>query len=399
MERILSVTELNDYIAGSMAHDPLLRQVCLWGEMSNFRITQAGHAYFSLKDEEAVISCVCFRSALQTLEELPFDGQRVQVRGYVSVYTRSGQMQFYVQDMVAMGWGQLHERFEALKAELAEQGYFAPERKRPLPAFPRRIGIVTSPTGAVLHDIAQVAWRRNPAQPLLLFPAKVQGRGAAAELAQGIAALDAVEDVDVIIVARGGGSLEDLWAMNERELAEAIDCCQTPVISAVGHETDFSIADFVADLRAPTPSAAAELVTPMAAHTRQHLEGLWQRMEQAAQALWRQKQQRLASALMGAGFFRAERTLEDCWQRLDHGMQRLDRAAATDLPQRQRTLDMLAMRLENAGPHSMLSRGYAVVQREGELILSAAQLRPGDTLALRFADGSVTICVETVHPH
>lgn len=388
MDRILTISQLNDYITGTMAHDPILRNLSLRGEISNMRITSSGHAYFALKDEEALIACVCFASALAPLSFSPMDGDHVTAHGYISVYARSGQMQFYTQNMEREGQGQLFERFERTKAELAAKGYFAEDRKRTIPAFPRCIGIVTSPTGAVLRDIQNVSWRRNPSQHLLLCPAKVQGDKAAAEIARGIAMLNTIESVDVIIIARGGGSLEDLWAFNEIPVAEAIYASEKPVVSAVGHETDFSIADMVADLRAPTPSAAAELVTPRVDSALLEWERLRDRLNRSMARSLEDRHMALALLARSDGMARPKRQLENGWQRLDSAEEKVRAKIEMGIRERNAVLTTLALRLELSGPNSLLERGYALVQKEdGQVVRSGANLRRGEKILLRFARG------------
>ncbi len=374
-----------------MAHDPLLRNVRIWGEVSNIRVTRSGHAYFSLKDETAIIQCVCFQSALDMLSVLPQDGQNVHAAGYVSIYPRSGQMQLYVQDMEPVGMGQLFERFEVLKEELAARGYFDPLRKHVIPPHPRRIGIITSPSGAVLHDIAQVAWRRNPGQALCLAPVKVQGSGAAEEIATAIEGFNQIDDIDVIIVARGGGSLEDLWAFNEPIVAEAIFQSDTPVISAVGHETDFSIADFVADLRAPTPSAAAELSTPLIEHDQLALNALVERLQGAMRRLIDTKERQRRDWKNRLLFQRPLPQLNQQHRRIDGLAEKIDALARNALADRQRKLDTLRIRLESMGPTSLLEKGYALVRQGGNVIRSVRDIRQDTPLELRFVDGTATL--------
>ena len=260
---LVSVTQLNEYVRRTLASDPMLRGLSLRGEISNFKRHTSGHLYFSLKDENARIACVMFRQHAFGLRMQPRDGMRVVLDGAVSLYAQGGQYQFYAESMRPDGVGDLYLRFEQLKAELEREGLFDPSLKKPLPLLPRTVGVVTSPTGAAVRDIVSVSSRRNPGVHLLLCPASVQGDSAAGEIVRAIKTLDRLPEVDVIIVGRGGGSIEELWAFNEEAVARAIFACRTPVVSAVGHETDFTIADFVADLRAPTPSAAAERAVPV----------------------------------------------------------------------------------------------------------------------------------------
>lgn len=293
---MLTVSQLNEYVRRSLASDPMLHGLCLRGELSNFKRHTSGHWYFTLKDEEAAINCAMFRQAAMGVRFRPENGQRVRLFGSVGLYARTGAYQFYADAMEPDGLGELYLRFEALKQKLAAEGLFDPSLKKPLPLLPRGVGIVTSRTGAVVHDIARVSWRRYPGMPLYLCPVKVQGEGAAAEIAAAIRLLDGFEGAEVIIVGRGGGSMEDLWAFNEEVVARAIARCHTPVVSAVGHETDVTIADFVADVRAPTPSAAAELAVPERGALLEAEQSLLRRMNAAFSHQLAQKGLRLAAA-------------------------------------------------------------------------------------------------------
>ena len=260
--KVYPVSAVNRYVKQLLQQDMILSGLWVSGEISNFKRHSSGHLYFTLKDREGSIAAVMFASDARNLSFRPQDGQQVQVQGYISLYEKTGQYQLYVRQMEQQGSGQLYQAFEALKQKLQAQGLFDEQRKKPIPAFPEKIGIVTSPTGAAVRDMIQIARRRYPGVQLVLYPAIVQGVDAAPTIVKGIRRLDRMPEVDVIIVGRGGGSIEDLWPFNEEMVAMAIAEAQTPIVSAVGHETDFTIADFVADLRAPTPSAAAELAVP-----------------------------------------------------------------------------------------------------------------------------------------
>ena len=255
----LTVSQLGEYIRRMLQLDPMLHGIELKGEISNLKFHQTGSVFFTLKDEQSAISCVMYASDAARLQVMPFEGMRAVVSGSVGYYVKGGQLQFYAGSLRADGVGVLYERLMALKTQLAQEGLFDRERKRPMPAFPDTIGVVTSPTGAVIHDIMNVSLRRNPAVRILLCPVRVQGVGAADEVVQAIGLLEKIDSVSVIVVARGGGSMEDLWTFNEEAVVRAVAACGKPVVSAVGHETDTTIIDYVSDLRAPTPSAAAEL--------------------------------------------------------------------------------------------------------------------------------------------
>ena len=356
----LTVSQLNEYVRRSLASDPMLHGLCLTGELSNFKRHTSGHWYFTLKDEEAAINCAMFRQAAMGVRFRPENGQRVRLFGSVGLYARTGAYQFYADAMEPDGLGELYLRFEALKQKLAAEGLFDPSLKKPLPLLPRGVGIVTSRTGAVVHDIARVSWRRYPGMPLYLCPVKVQGEGAAAEIAAAIRLLDGFEGAEVIIVGRGGGSMEDLWAFNEEVVARAIARCHTPVVSAVGHETDVTIADFVADVRAPTPSAAAEL-----AQKGLRLAAAQKRLEAQSPAGARERAAaRLAAALAA-----------------------MDAAMRRALTAREHALRQAALRLSAAGPVETMRRGYAVVLSGGKAVHTTQALQVGDALQIVLADG------------
>lgn len=392
----LSVTQLNEYVRRALASDPMLHNLCITGELSNLKRHSSGHWYFTLKDDEAAVNCAMFRQSALGLRFRPENGQRVRLFGSVGLYTKTGSYQFYVDAMEPDGLGELYLQFEALKRRLSAEGLFEESRKKPLPLLPVGVGIVTSKTGAVVHDIARVSWRRYPNMPLFLYPVKVQGDGAAQEIAQAVAVLDRMPQVDVIIVGRGGGSMEDLWAFNEECVARAIAACQTPVVSAVGHETDFTIADFVADLRAPTPSAAAELAVPEKAAL---LDGLCQLQERQANALIYQiaqkriqlqkAQQKLAAASPNQRRERMRSALHSLQLRMQHGM-----SAAMEKKRVQ--LSGAVLRMRSSGPIETMNRGYAAVMSGDTLVRTASQLQQGDHLTLWLADGKAHTTVDAV---
>ncbi len=364
----------------------------LWveGEVSNFVAHGSGHFYFSLKDPDAQLRCVMFRRANQRLRFRPEDGAKVAAFGQITVYPPSGQYQLIVERMLALGEGDLRAAFEALKRRLAEEGLFDAAHKRPLPAYPRRVGVVTSPTGAAIRDIVHVLRRRWPAIEITLRPVRVQGEGAAAEIAGGIRDMCRYSESDVLIVGRGGGSLEDLWAFNEEEVARAIFAATVPVISAVGHEIDTTIADFVADVRAPTPSAAAEL----AVRDREDvLRGAGQWVRHSGQQVAR----RLAEMRLRVEAARRGRALQSPLDRLRQESQRADelfdratRALRSRVAQlRDRTRHMEAQ-IEALSPAGVLDRGYALAyDAAGRILRSAADARPGDRLRVRLARGAL----------
>ncbi|MDD3334151.1 MAG: exodeoxyribonuclease VII large subunit [Eubacteriales bacterium] len=393
---VLSVTQLNEYVRKTLAGDPMLRQICLSGELSNFKRHVSGHWYFSLKDEDAAINCAMFRQAASGVRFSPENGMHVKLFGSVGLYSKTGSYQFYADMMEEEGLGELYLRFEALKRRLAEDGLFDPAQKKPLPLLPRGIGIITSKTGAVVHDIAQVAWRRNPSIPLFLCPVKVQGESAANEIAAAIRLVDQLPEVDVIIVGRGGGSMEDLWPFNEERVALAIAACHTPVISAVGHETDFTIADFVADLRAPTPSAAAELCVPTRESLLNELQSLQKAMEQTAVAALSRHQLRLAqvqSRLLGSA---PDRRLEKQWSELNLLRERIIGVVAAKHDALQNRVERARLRLSTASPMETMKRGYSVALKNGKALKSIGEAEMGDRLQLRLWDGSLLTTVQEI---
>ena len=412
----LTVSQLNEYVRRSLASDPMLRSICLTGEISNIKRHASGHWYFTLKDEEAAINCAMFRQSAVAVRFRPENGQRVRLFGSVGLYSKTGSYQFYAEMMEPDGVGDLYLQFEALKQKLAAEGMFDAALKMPIPLFPKGVGIVTSKTGAVVHDIARVSWRRFPGMPLFLCPVRVQGEGAAQEIAQGIGLLDTMPEVDVIIVGRGGGSMEDLWAFNEEKLARAIARCRTPVISAVGHETDFTIADFVADLRAATPSAAAELAVPELSVLEDSITLLGDRMEHAlVQSIDRKKLQlsqlenRMSAASpiqrrerMSARLVMAVNRMDAAWQRalaqkverLNLLEARLEPMACAALLKSRHRLERAETRLRASGPMETMKRGYAVITRNGKLVRHVKSLAAGDGLLIRMTDGEIRATVD-----
>ena len=436
--RVYSVTSLTATLKKLLVGN--FPDVKVEGEVSNARHYRSGHWYFTLKDENAEISCVCFRQDALYLRAKPRDGQAVVARGRISVYEKKGAYQLYVNALEELGAGALQERFERLKARLSAEGLFDEGRKRPLPPLPRRIGIVTSPSGAVIADMLKVLERRYRGLKIRLFPTAVQGEGAAKQIADGLRFFSERPWADVVIVGRGGGSLEDLWPFNEEVVARAIAASDVPVVSAVGHQTDFTIADFVADLRAPTPSAAAELVVPEAEAILQTLAGSEGRLARAMQA----RLARLKARVLESSLHRAARHVEhrvgQAGQRLDDSSQRLHEAerirlsalrtrleqadrklAGLDLrvrlarrsqrvsevtqrlfpalrrvlDQRAHRLDSLQVRLHGLSPVAILERGYAIVQdTDGIAIRGAGQVEVGDPLTVRLHKGRLGVRVE-----
>jgi exodeoxyribonuclease VII large subunit len=369
-------------------------QVLVEGEISNFSVPASGHFYFSLKDESAQLRAVMFRTQARLLPFRPENGMRVILSGRVSLYPQRGEVQLVAEKLEPRGIGSLQVAFEQLKSKLAGEGLFAEARKRPLPMFPRTVGVVTSATGAAIHDIVNVLRRRGAGLRVVLRPVRVQGEGAAAEIAEAIADHNRLAAADVLIVGRGGGSLEDLWAFNEEAVARAIHASAIPVISAVGHEVDTTIADFVADLRAPTPSAAAELVARSRLELERHLDHLSQRLAgqmQGRLALLDERVQGLTRRL------RSPRQQLLLWQQRHADLvRRLDRSMARRQQETEVRLGTLAGRLDLLSPLRTLERGYAIAlaEKTGKAVLDAGTLARGDRLQLRFARGRARATVE-----
>ena len=389
----LSVTQLNEYLKMVLDGDRVLSNVFVRGEISNFKLYSSGHAYFTLKDDAGQLKSVIFRSYCSRLIFKPEDGMRVIAHGRVSVYESSGQYQLYVDDLQPDGAGSLAMRFEQLKRKLAAEGLFDESRKRPLPPMPRRIGVITSPSGAAVHDIINVLGRRFPAAEMILYPSEVQGAQAPAQLISGVEFFSMTGLVDVIILGRGGGSAEDLWAFNDEYLARAVASCTVPVISAVGHESDFTICDFVADRRAPTPSAAAELAVPDMGEILRSLNAARTGLQLLMQKRIAQEKRYLGQLTASRVFTRPEQMLDNFRMRLDEKETNLNRAIGQKLLQKQQITASVAGKLEALNPLSILSRGYATVSREGLSITSVKQIKENDALDIRMADGSVTATV------
>ncbi len=385
----LTVEELNEYVRKSLAGDPMLRGILLRGEISNFKRHVSGHLYFTLKDEKSAIQCAMFRTSAMGLGFRPADGMKVILRGSVGLYVKSGSYQFYAEGMEEEGLGEIHLRMEALKKKLQAEGLFDASLKKPLPLLPRGVGIATSKTGAVIHDITRVGWRRHPGIPFYLYPVQVQGEGAAREIAHAVQVLDKLDAVDVIIVARGGGSLEDLWQFNEEVLARAIFNCRKPVVSAVGHETDFSISDFVADLRAPTPSAAAELVVPQRDALLYEIGKLQSRMRRACEMTLTGHTARLSGLAARVARQTPQRQLSVIAERVQGLAGRITLLYKQAVREKAQQLSGLTLRITAASPQATLSRGYALVRQGKRTLQSAGDLKPDDRFTVLFSDGTV----------
>ena len=398
MRSVYTVRQVNAYIKNMFTQDFMLNRIYVRGEVSNCKYHTSGHIYFSLKDESGTIACVMFAGSRSGLSFRMQSGQTVIVLGSVSVYERDGKYQLYAKEILLDGAGLLYERFEALKRELEEMGMFAPEYKQPIPAYVRRVGIVTAPTGAAVRDIINIARRRNPYVQLILYPALVQGEGAVSSIIRGIRMLEG-QQVDVIIAGRGGGSIEDLWAFNEEAVARAIFDCSVPVISAVGHETDTLISDFVADLRAPTPSAAAELaVYEYAAAEARKKEYELQLKRLMAQKL-REQRQRLEQLSVRLRYAHPRQKLNDRRQYAADLETRLRGQMERRLETCRHKLAIYIEKMNGLSPLKKLNQGYSyVADRTGGAVRSIAQVKPGDELLIYVSDGIVDAQVEGTSP-
>ena len=396
MQKVYSVGQINTYIRNMFTQDFVLNRVSVRGEISNLKYHTSGHIYFTLKDASAAIACVMFAGARGGLAFRMSNGQQVVVDGAVNVYERDGKYQLYATKIRQDGAGELYEKFLELKEELEEMGMFAPEYKQPIPKFVRRLGVVTAPTGAAIRDIINIATRRNPGIRIILYPAKVQGEGAAESVAAGLAALDAL-GVDVIIAGRGGGSIEDLWAFNEETVARAIFSCHTPVISAVGHETDTTIADFVADLRAPTPSAAAELAVADVTAWLQVLDEDALQLQRLMQRMIKDARSRLRECELRMRYAKPQQRLMQQKQRLDEYEERLRRAMQSLLEQTRHQLALIEERLRRLSPYEKLESGYGcILTEDGTRIRSVSQVAPGEVVQIYLADGRMTAQIQEV---
>ena len=377
-----------------MDGDTILRDVTVSGEISNFKRHSSGHYYFSVKDQGSAISAAMFKWQNRTLRFLPENGMRVLVHGRISVYEPSGQYQIIADSIQPDGVGALYEQYERLKNALERKGYLDPARKKPIPQFPRKIAVITSPTGAAIRDILNILGRRYPLAPIDVYPSEVQGENAPAMLASALYAANRNADCDVIIIGRGGGSMEDLWAFNSVEVIRAVIDSEIPVISAVGHETDFTLCDFVADLRAPTPSAAAELAVPDSAGVMNYLNAYRTRTASMLERKISSGETRLSSLLNMQCMRNPLSVTENKSRQLDEIISRVERAINDRLNAGESELREVASRLAALNPLAVLARGYSVAYRSGTPLGSVAGLSEGDMIQIRFRDGSADCRVE-----
>ncbi|MFZ5644066.1 MAG: exodeoxyribonuclease VII large subunit [Bacillota bacterium] len=397
--KTLTVLELTKRIKDLLENDSVLSNLWVKGEISNFKQAGSGHIYFTLKDSESCIRAVMFRSRAYKMKFIPENGMFVRIRGYVSVYDRDGSYQLYCEEIEPDGVGALYIAFEQLKEKLHREGLFDPARKKRIPALPECIGIVTSPTGAAVRDMLEIISRRWPGTKIVLAPVTVQGDNAPFEIALGIKRLNALGEVDVIVVGRGGGSIEELWAFNTENVARAVYESKIPVISAVGHETDYTIADMVADLRAPTPSAAAELVVPVKAEVAYNLQSMKTRMSRAVRELVMNDRRRLENCVSSKAFRRPVDTICGTWAvECDILLKGLTRSLQSYISGEKKAFAVLAGRLSALSPLATMARGYSVCSDEvsGNIIKSSNEISIGDNLNIRLYKGILKCSVKNV---
>ena len=388
-EMAITVTELNKYIKNKIAEDEYLNEILIKGEISNFKNHYTGHLYFTLKDENSLIKCIMFKTYAQKLNFMPKDGMKVIILGSVSVFERDGVYQIYAKAMQEDGLGDLYTKYQKLKQKLEEQGLFKQEYKKPIPMFPKIIGVLSSQTGSVIKDIINVSTRRNPNVYIRLLPVPVQGEGAAEKIAYGIEYMNKNKLADVLILARGGGSLEDLWPFNEEIVAHSIFNSEIPIISAVGHETDFTIADFVADLRAPTPSAAAELAVPDIYELNKKIISYEDRLRNSLIKKVELMRLRYEKCMSSVVFKEPTRKINDNYIKIDMHIKQLENLIKQKCKTEKTKYIELVSKLDALSPLKTLSRGYTITEKDNKIIKSKSDLNAGDTINLKFIDGNV----------
>lgn len=383
----ITVSSLNEYIKNKIADDEYLNNILVKGEISNFKNHYTGHMYFTLKDENSLIKCIMFKSYAQKLHFMPKDGMKVFAFGGVSVFERDGVYQIYVKAMEEDGLGDLYTKYQKLKNELEQKGLFDEQHKIPIPKMPKVIGVLTSQTGSVIKDIINVSTRRNPNVVIRLLPVPVQGEGAAEKIADGIQYMNRNKLADVLILARGGGSLEDLWPFNEEIVAHSIYNSEIPIISAVGHETDFTISDFVSDLRAPTPSAAAELAVPDIYEVEQKILTYQNRLKMALLKKVEVMKLRYEKTMCSFAFKEPLRKIQENYIRVDNQIKQLQNLITVKKEKEQTQYMKLVAKLDAYSPLKTLSRGYSITQKDGKVVKSQEELKQGDLVEIRLIDG------------
>ena len=385
----ISVSDLNKYIKDKIDDDEYLNNILIKGEISNFKNHYTGHMYFTLKDENSLIKCIMFKSYATKLTFMPKDGMKVMILGSVSVFERDGVYQVYAKVMEEDGLGDLYTKYQELKNKLESQGLFNDEHKKRIPLMPKVIGVLTSSTGSVIRDIINVSTRRNPNVYIRLFPVPVQGEGAAEKIVQGIEFMNENKLADVLILARGGGSLEDLWPFNEEIVAHSIYNSEIPIISAVGHETDFTIADFVADLRAPTPSAAAELAVADNYELKRKINTYQDRLRNSLIKKLELMKLRYEKCTVSSVFKDPLRTINDNYLRVDNIIKQLESTIKVKHEKEKTKYVELIAKLDTLSPLKTLYRGYSITEKNGKIIKSVKELQKGDQVDIKYSDGIV----------
>ena len=393
----ITVTDLNQYIKNKIADDEYLNNVLVKGEISNFKNHYTGHLYFTLKDENCLIKCIMFKSYAQKLNFMPKDGMKVLILGSVSVFERDGVYQIYAKAMQEDGIGDLYTKYQELKTKLEKQGLFDKQNKMTIPKMPRVIGVLTSQTGSVIRDIINVSTRRNPNVAIRLLPVPVQGEGAAEKIASGIELMNRKRLADVLILARGGGSLEDLWPFNEEIVANSIYNSEIPIISAVGHETDFTIADFVADLRAPTPSAAAELAVPDVYEVKQKINTYQNRLRLSLNKKVELMKLKFEKCMNSYVFKEPTRKIQESYLQIDSIVKSIDNIMKTRLEKEKSQFVKVLSSLDALSPLKTLTRGYSIVEKEGNIVRKKEELKQDDDIVIRLSDGKITAKVQNLN--
>ncbi len=384
----ITVSDLNKYIKNKIAGDEYLSSILVKGEISNFKNHYTGHMYFTLKDENSLIKCIMFKTNAMRLSFIPKDGMKVIVGGNISVFERDGIYQIYCEAMLEDGVGDLHAKFQELKEHLEKQGMFDIAHKKKIPLMPKVIGVLTSQTGSVIRDIINVSTRRNPNVYIRILPVPVQGAGAAEKIAEAIDIMNNKKLADVIIIARGGGSLEDLWPFNEEEVANAIYHSDIPIISAVGHETDFTIADFVADLRAPTPSAAAELAVPDVFELKQKIQLYENRFRQSLIRKVEIMKLRHEKCMKSSGWKQIQNNIKEKYLIIDSKNRQMENCMKLKLGRERSKYFELVAKLDTLSPLKILSRGYSIIEKDGKIIKKKEDLKSKDIIDIKLCDGN-----------
>ena len=387
---VLTVSQVNTYIKALINEVPQIRNIYISGEISNFKhYYKSGHMYFTLKDEKSQLKCVMFAFDNQKIKFEPEDGMKVICFGQIDVYERDGVYQLYVRDMHPKGAGALSVAFEQLKLKLEKEGLFSEENKKPLPPYPKKIGVATSNMGAAVEDIKNILSRRFPLCEVVIVPTVVQGEEAPSDIVRSLKLLDSMEDIDLIIAGRGGGSLEDLWAFNTEEVARAVFECKTPIISAVGHETDYTICDFVADLRAPTPSAAAELAVPDSEAELMRINSLFIAAEKSLERKLETEEQRVDALSNSSPLKNRDAFFESLEKNIESISERMLGAYKNTVIKKESAFRAFAGSLNALSPLAVLSRGYSITTHNSQVIKSASSVKKGDSIKIRFSDGDI----------